>query len=194
MKKVNNSVFKRKMIHMSTSIIPVFYYFYLTKVQILIFISILTIIALLIEYLRKYNLNVKKLYLNYFSEMNKSDEIEGKLTGATYLFISSLITIALFPKSISVAAILFLTISDPLACLVGSNIGKIKIVGKKTLEGFIAFIFSGIIITQFISDLQFQHILIGVFIGGITELLPFNINDNLTIPISSGIIMYLLAI
>jgi glycerol-3-phosphate acyltransferase PlsY len=96
----------------------------------------------------------------------------------------------IYDKGIAIACLLFLTLSDSLAALFGKSIGKIKI-KDKTLEGSIAFLLSAIVIVYFIKSLNFTVGLFGAIVATIIELFVTNINDNLSIPIISGLVMQL---
>ena len=95
----------------------------------------------------------------------------------------------LFKMPIAVAALLFLSIGDSFAAIVGKLYPIIKI-GDKTLSGT----FSGFIASFFIVLLINQSLLPVVILSGsivamAVELIPSRLNDNLTMPIFSGLIM-----
>ena len=95
----------------------------------------------------------------------------------------------LFKMPIAVAALLFLSIGDSFAAIVGKLFPIIRI-GNKTLSGT----FSGFIVSSLFVLLVNQSILPIVILSGsivamVVELIPSRLNDNLTMPISSGLIM-----
>ena len=50
--------------------------------------------------------------------------------------ISAFVTILIFPKNIAILSLIFMSIGDTAAGLVGRRVGKLKI-GEKTVEGFV---------------------------------------------------------
>src|SRR5690606_21101588 len=61
------------------------------------------------------------------------------LSGSTWFFFSSLISIALFPKAAVALGLLYLGLGDPLASWVGLRWGKRRLPGGKSLEGSLTF-------------------------------------------------------
>ena len=122
--------------------------------------------------------------------MMRESEIEGEITGATWVFVGSLITIILIPNPYCIVALFFLAVGDTFAALVGMNYPLIKI-GRKTLSGSIAcFVTCSIIGLLFSLGLNTSTIIFGALIATLTELSSMKINDNLSIPIFSGLSMY----
>ena len=123
--------------------------------------------------------------------MMRSQERNGLVTGATWLLIGSFITISFFPIEYAIPALLFLTIGDTFAALVGLRFPLIQI-GQKTLSGSIAgFTISLIFVILTIKDVAPNILILGCFSAMIAECVPIPLNDNLTIPIVSGFVMFL---
>ncbi len=190
--KIHKGELFRKLIHYCNMILSLIYYYFLTKESAIILLTILCIIAVSIEYLRIKFQETQKKYVEYFGWMTNKDELDGKITGATYLLFGSLICIILFPREIAVISILYVSVGDPTAFLIGKSIGKIKISGKKTIEGTLAFITSGFFVSLLIPGILIQYKLIASIVAGITEVVPIKINDNLLIPILSGFVLFFL--
>ena len=115
-----------------------------------------------------------------------------RLTGSSYMLAASLIALLVFPRDIAVLAICFLAVGDTSATLVGGYIGKMKIFGK-TLEGvlacFISCVAAGLILYQVGLNISVLTVIVGAVGATIAEALPLPINDNLTIPLLSGLAM-----
>ncbi|MEJ2615817.1 MAG: dolichol kinase, partial [Ignavibacteriaceae bacterium] len=90
-----------------------------------------------------------------------------------------------------------LIISDSVAALIGRKYGRHKFLSK-SLEGTLAFFVSAIIVVLFTPKVEgvFSEYLIGIIaaaIGAIVENISFGFaDDNLSIPISIGLSMWLL--
>ena len=170
----------RKSLHLSNLIIPLFLYTYDRHLTLSILLP-LTIIFLIIDILRINNAYIKKLYNTFFKSITRDSE-NNSLTGASYVFISSSLVILLFSKSLAIASLMIMSISDTLAAIIGRLYGSIHINGK-TLEGSISFFLSSVAIVSIFPELNLLTAIISVIIATITELYS-PVDDNLSVPIS----------
>ena len=176
---------KRKIIHISSGIIPICTFLY-DKTIILNPLILFTMIFVLIDIL-KINVNqIKIIYKYIFQSISRETEID-KLTGASYVLIGYTSILIIFPKNIAVFSMFILCFSDTLAALFGRKFGKIK-VGNKSLEGLFAFIFSGLLISCIFQSIPFFIRFASVIFAGLIELNSIKINDNITIPWTVSII------
>ncbi len=185
----------RKFLHLSNLIIPFTYLFYFdSKVEVLIVLLPITLFSLLIEYLRINSTLVKLFFDKYLFLMLRNHEKSGKYTGATWVFISSTLSIGIFPKDIAIISLIYMSIGDTAAGLIGRKFGNIKIYNK-TLEGAFAGFIACLMVGWMIDlNLSKTILTIGALSATIIELLPMSIDDNLRIPLFSGIVMYAMSI
>ena len=136
---------KRKTIHLSSLWIPILY-LYTDQELMLNILIILSIIALAIDILRKFIAPLNK-FINILigGLMRESEKTSASFSGATYLFISSALTIFIFSKEVAIFALLVLMISDSFAALIGKKFGRIRLLDK-SLEGSISFALSAVLI------------------------------------------------
>jgi len=115
-------------------------------------------------------------------------------SGSTYLLLSSLAVFLLFDKYVAITSLLFLSIGDLMAAVIGEKFGK-RIIFHKSLEGSLACLASclliGILITMVSPTMVLPVAIVGAVSATIVELLPIPIDDNLTIPLFSAGIMTL---
>ncbi len=189
----------RKLIHLFSLSIPTIYYFIPKSVAIII-LSSLTVFALVIDLARYFHPEVGKIFYKIFGFLLRKHEVDHKkknLNGATYVLISALLGVIIFPKVIFITAFAILIISDTSAALIGRKFGK-KPFLRKSFEGTLAFFISATIVILFTPKLtdSFAEYLIGfiaAFIGAIVENLSYGIaDDNLSIPLSVGFVMWAL--
>ena len=155
----------------------------------LFILIILAFFALMVEFLRNSGGHFSKLFHSIFHFMLRDNELNGEHTGATWMLIGWTITVMLFKMPIAVAALLFLSIGDSFAAIVGKLYPIIKI-GDKTLSGtFSGFISSFLTVLLINQSLLPIVILSGSVVAMAVELIPSRLNDNLTMPIFSGLIM-----
>ena len=191
MKQLDVSEFSRKIFHLLNMVVPLIHvYFIEDRMGMLIFLSLMLIFCFFIEIFRAQSKVLHKFFKKYLYFMMRESEKEGKITGATWVFAGSLITIILIPKPFCIVALFFLAVGDTFAALVGMNYPYIKI-GRKTLSGSIAcFVSCSIIGLLFSFGQNTSTIIFGALIATLTELSSMKINDNLSIPIFSGTSMY----
>tara|TARA_Y100000022_G_scaffold193337_1_gene196473 strand:+ start:1076 stop:1669 length:594 start_codon:yes stop_codon:yes gene_type:complete len=192
MKYIELNEFSRKIVHIFNIVIPLIHLHLIKdKINMLIFLSSMLIFCLFIELLRTQNQLLSSFFKKYLFFMMRDSEKEGEITGATWVFVGSLLTIILIPKPFCFLSLFFLAIGDTFAALVGMNYPFYKI-GRKTLSGSIACFATCCIIGFSISfNIDSVVIIFGALVATLTELASGKINDNLSIPILSGFFMYL---
>ena len=187
--------FWRKGIHFLSLSIAIIYANWFEKETALAFLIPMFFISLIIDKLRFLEGPVKRWFDQWFGFMmrpHEVDETSRSLSGATYVLLAAVLTIWLFPKSIAVYAFVMLIIGDAFAALVGKAFGRHKIFNmSKSWEGAAAFFITSLIAAIFITDLPWQVKLIGAYVATVTEILPMNIDDNLTIPLFAASAMFI---
>ena len=181
----------RKAIHLSNAIIPLSYYFFSPdKIDMIIVLASFLILCFFIEIYRKNNLKLSRIFSNWFEFMMRDEEKKGELTGATWVFVGALFTILLVPDPFNIISLLFLSFGDTFAAIIGRKFPYIKL-GRKTLSGsiagFLACIAIGLVIDIAIT---YEIIILGAFMAMFIEALPMPVNDNVSIPVFSGLSMY----
>jgi dolichol kinase len=162
-----------------------------------------------LEFARIRHPAVKAHFHRSFGSMLRKEE-HTRMTGATYIILASLICSIIFKdcRHVAAMALAMFIWGDAVAALVGQSIGKIKI-GKKTLEGsigclvlcMIAFfcIFPAIpgLLDAWNNSVPVILAIIASLCVTVMELFPirigsFELNDNLTVPVVTGVAMVLL--
>lgn len=152
-----------------------------------------TVAFLCLEIARLRLPTLNQYFLSWFTPLLRKEE-DIRLTGSSYFLLGSLATAILFPREIALLAILFLSFGDPIASVVGTWRGRIKLCGK-TVEGSIACLVVCLLIAT-LATFIFESpppiaIVVGAFIATIAQLLPLSLNDNITIPLTSATAMLL---
>ncbi|MCD6508160.1 hypothetical protein J7M22_16250 [Candidatus Poribacteria bacterium] len=189
--KVNHEL-RRKAIHFAGLLIPFFYYFFPEdkKSLAVVILSAVALVYFTSELLRFVYPPINRLLIMRFSALLRKDEHQ-KVTGSGYYLIGALLSIILFSKVIAIVSMMFLIFGDFFAAVVGIKWGRTKLIRSKSLEGSSACFLSCLVISL---PLLPPHVaLTGAFIATLAELLPLKINDNLLIPILSGLAMHLMS-
>lgn len=190
----------RKAIHLCSLTIPIAYIFTSHQKALQIIIP-MTVVMLLADILSTRVSFVNKIVFGYLGALLREHEKENKrfvLNGASWVLISASLCILIFPKVVMIPAFTILIISDMLAALVGRKFGKNPLFDK-SWEGTIAFIVSAIAVIlcygfAFAAPITFFAFgILGAVIGGFVEAgsKVLNIDDNLSIPLSIGLILWL---
>ena len=111
-----------------------------------------------------------------------------------------LLTIITFPKAIALVAVYTLAIADPLSAIIGIKYGKRRLVSHKTLEGSAAFFISTFVVSMTVlsifygsaSGLVMLVSLLIAFLGSAFEMIPLKLDDNLTIPLFTSFVLWIL--
>jgi dolichol kinase len=188
----------RKTIHLGSLSIPIIYY-YVTRETALWILIPLTVISTIADFGRHYVPAINRLVAKVFDNIIRPHEREsGLLSGATYVLISALICVLIFPKLITITAFSILIVSDASSALIGRSFGKHKFLDK-SLEGTLAFVVSAwlvIFVTPKASHniLEYGIAAFAAVVGGIAEAASARtrLDDNLSVPLSVGVVMWVL--
>lgn len=187
------SELKRKSIHLASLVIPIAYYLtpdsWIRGWERVLLAAV--ILSLAIEVFRLHHPRTRNVFRHFFGELLRNHE-EVSLLGSTYLLIACLLTIHLFPKPVAVLALSFLILGDTVAAIVGKSIGRIRLLGGKTLEGSLACFAVCFGLTLLLPDVPLPVGLVGALVATVFELLPIPLDDNFRIPLSAGFAMELL--
>jgi len=171
----------RQLIHAS-GIFIVFLTWFLSPISVMI---ICIAIVLFVELIFRLD---NKRHVFFFSEILRRSKRDKDERGFIYFFIGIIITLYLFRYNVAVAnaAIIILLFGDSASTIVGKRFGKhpLPLNKDKTLEGSIAFLIVGFI--GALTQVPAIPALFGAFCGMLTEAYS-PINDNIPIPIVSGI-------
>ena len=137
---------------------------------------------------------INQIVIKLMGPLMRRSEKEG-LSGLPFYALGVSLSLFFYHKDIAVISVMFLVFSDPLSSFFGVLYGKDKIVPNKSLQGAVAGFFTCYLITLFytmnhvtISYNILIYAIVGGVIGSLSELVSaFNIDDNLTIPVLSGL-------
>lgn len=186
----------RKVLHLCSAAIPLTYLFCAPRHTMLWLLGAAAAIAVLIELLRRRNARFGVWFRHRVGFMVRDAEWT-RVTGATYVLLAGLITVAIYPKPVACAALMILSISDSAASLIGLRFGRQQFLGK-SLAGSSAFFISAVAILWLAWPERRGLGLVAALAATVAEALPVlrlgpvELNDNLTIPLMTGAICCLL--
>ncbi len=183
----------RKATHMGALVIPAGYYLLqLDRSTMLALMVPITCLMILIDIsrLRRWAF-WNRFASRLISPIVRGHENAGDFTGATYILTTVCLTVALYDKPIVIAALAFIIVGDTLAALIGRKFGRHKWFRGKSIEGSVACLVGCLIVALMVPDIALYVSLLGAVVAAFVEALPLGIDDNVTVPILSGLAMTL---
>ncbi len=178
---------------MGALVIPGSYYFFrLTKGEMLTIMVPAAALMILIDIARLRRWSFWRGFARrILSPIIREHEMAGDFTGATYILLTVCATIAMFEMPIAVAALAFIIIGDSLAALIGRKFGRHRF-WNKSLEGSLACLAGTLVVAALAPEIAWPIAVTGAVVATVVEALPLGVDDNVTVPILSGLSMTLL--
>ncbi|MFH1747653.1 MAG: diacylglycerol/polyprenol kinase family protein [Planctomycetota bacterium] len=182
---------RRKAIHLCSALSPLVY-LQISRELMLWLIVPLMVAFVLLDILRLTHSGFRKLYDRWLGPIMRRDEGD-RLCGASYVMIAAVVCVFLFDKPVAVAALLFMSVSDALASLVGRSVGGPRWFDK-TLAGSAAFFCSALLIGWWCLPGHQAAAVAGALVATIVEAVAgqfrfLRVDDNLLIPLAGGVVM-----
>lgn len=124
--------------------------------------------------------------------MIRPKERNGNFTGAFYILLAGTLTITFFEPFLAATAITFEIAGDVASAMVGRKFGKHKIRGNKSFEGALGFLVVALLIIVLVPKVPYTVGIVGAIVASLVEAISIYRDDNLTVPLSSGLVMYLM--
>ena len=122
--------------------------------------------------------------------MSRPNEKDHFIARPVFLALGVIMVLLLFPRYVAYASIVIVAVGDPVAAYVGARLGR-RHVGRKSWEGFAAGTLAAFVPTLFLVPPMVGAV--GAIAGMMLELTGI-VDDNLTIPLGSGVVMFLTAV
>jgi len=184
----NQQELLRKVIHIGCSVIPLSYLYYFSREQIIFISGFISIGFIIAEIMRRISNKIQQLFISVFKPLLREEEKKKKITGATVLFISLTLIFIFFDKRTAIPAALILTIADSFAAIFGKKYGRRKFLNKSVTGSLTFFLLGNVILFIFLPHLGVLNIIIAAILSFI-EALPIPVSDNLTLPLSTCLLL-----
>lgn len=186
----------RKLIHLTGLAVPVLYFFTSRPLAVKILAS-LTVTSIVLEILRRANGTIANIFNRIFGPILRRHEREQKPHAVTWFFTAATISVAIFPKYMTIMSITISLFADAAAALIGIRFGTRRFKGK-SLEGGLAFFLVAVMVVAATPKIAYNRgeYLIGIaaaMVGTLAELLTVDVlDDNFTVPLSIAFAMWAL--
>lgn len=183
----------RKATHTGALIIPVGYSVLALEKGVML--AIMGSAAFVITVLDVSRLRSWPLYTRFgrlfMDPLLREHEVAGDFSGAMYILWSTVFTVALYRRDIAVAALAFIVVGDTLAALIGRKFGRHRF-GRKSLEGSLACLAGTLGVALVVPGLSLSVAVLGAVVAAVVEAFSGPIDDNVSVPLVSGLTMFLL--
>ena len=186
----------RKAVHVASLAIPVAAVF-IPRTDMVLLLCASALCLLLVDLLRARNKVFRGFFMAIFGKMLRQKEQEGGMTASTVVIASAALTIMVFRREIAVASLVFLSLGDSSAALVGRQFGATPRFGGRTLEGSLAALVACLGASWLLLSLSPSlgwvltpgGLLAGSIVAVLAELVDLPLDDNLRIPVFAGLAM-----
>jgi dolichol kinase len=181
----------RAAFHAAVGIAIAAFLFILPRLAVEITLGVITAALIALELVRLRIPAFRKRFAAWFAPLLRKEE-DSTMTGSSYYLIGCLVSVLAFPREIAVPALLFLSLGDPAATIIGTWRGRVRFRGK-SLEGDLACFAVCLAVAAAVNAVLHGPSLAVAFTGAvfaaIFQAMPLPLNDNLTIPVFSGLSM-----
>jgi len=182
----------RKSIHLATVGVPAMAWL-LPRGSAIAILALGTAMALTVEWARAGSRLARYLFLTRTRRLLRGREARG-LSGATFMAIGYLAVLVLYPLPVAVVAMLYLGLGDASAALIGKRIGRHATPWGKSWEGTAAGFSVNLAVGLAMIGIPPGAALAGAIAASAAELLPVPPDDNLTVPVIGGGVLWIVTL
>jgi dolichol kinase len=180
---------RRKAIHVASAAVPLSVWIAPRGFSLALVLGAAAL-ALLIDFARLFARPARFLFLRRTRTLLRLDE-RSRLTGATYLALAFVVAFLLFPVPVAVVAMLYASLGDAAAAVVGRTWGRHRIVNGKSLEGAAAAFAVNAGVGLLVPAIGVAAALAGAAAATVVEIADPPPDDNLWVVIGGGSVLWL---
>lgn len=154
----------------------------------LILLGSTLVLLLLLEWVRLTKPRMNLLFFKFLLPLVSPRE-EHKIISSVWYALGVLIAVAVFPREIALLSILVTALADPAAGYVGRRWGRTRL-GKGTVMGTVTFGVTGLLVL--VPFVGIGSAAVAATVASVIEILPWKLDDNLTVPLSSGFALWIM--
>lgn len=157
------------------------------RITTLVVLASVLVLQIILDVVRFRVEAVQKLFFRLLSRLASPREAV-RAASSTWYTVGAMLVYALFPMGIASASILVLALADPAAGTVGRLFGR-RTLGTGSVEGSTTFFITATLVLLFAVD--WPAALVAALAATIVEIIPGLGDDNLTIPVVTGSVLWL---
>jgi phosphoserine phosphatase/dolichol kinase len=184
--KLAKSTLIREAIHTTGFLVPLVCAYLLSRYIIALLIFLVAVIYLISETERIYGHSIP-VFTSIIMSAAGSSEVQEFVVAPIFYALGIALSLTLFPEPVCYVAVTVLTLGDGFAAVFGRRFGRTRVPFNKvknfegTAMGFLFALLGSLVFVEPIKAL------IASAVGMVVEVLPLPLNDNLTIPLVSGL-------
>ena len=182
----------RQAIHISSFLVPFICIHLLESYLVSLLILLVTLLYITSEVARLQGINFPVLSTITWKAANKPELYEFATAPISFA-LGIIFSLILFPAPTSYASIAVLTLGDGLATIFGRKLGSVPFPfnkGKNVEGSIFGFLFASVGAMVFVDSVK---ALTAAAAGMLVECLPLPVNDNLTVPLASGLVLTMIS-
>jgi len=181
----------RKAIHLGSAVCPLIYAWISPALALAGAVPVM-LAFIVLDVLRQRHPGLRSWYNRWLGRLMRVHE-DRRLCGASYVMIAVVVCIAVYEKPVTIVALLFLSISDALASLVGLKVGGPRWFNK-SVAGSATFLLSALVIALVCLPQRPIAGAVGALAATLVEAAPLRLgrvrlDDNLLVPIVGGAVI-----
>jgi dolichol kinase len=179
----------RRLFHAAVGVLTVLVLHYLIPANdvALVLMGAALGVVLLFEWARLTKPRLNLLFFRFLLPLVSPGE-DRKLVSSVWYLVGMLLVVGAFPRGIALPSILVLALADPAASYVGRRWGRTRL-GTGTVTGSLTLAVTSLIVL--VPFVGVGPALATSVVASAVEALPWGLNDNLTIPVSSGLTLWI---
>jgi dolichol kinase len=181
----------RKTIHIASVAVPLTVWA-LPWAAGVVLLGVVAVVALAVEWAR-FRLRWARYHFLRATRLLLRPHERTSIAGATHMAIAYLLALALFPKPIAIAAMLYNGLGDAAAALVGKRWGRHRVRWGKSWEGATAALVVNLAVGVLVPGIPHAAAVAGAVTAALLEFLPLPIDDNPRVTLGGGAVAWLVA-
>ncbi len=171
------------------------YQFFLDRTTVLWIMAALLLTFIGLDVARRFSSKFNDLMVDKMFKGIVRPQERYKIPSASWYLLALFVVTLLTPQPATIAAVLILALADPVASLVGSRIGTVKLHNDKSLQGSLAFLGTGftaaaaylILSGALLWPMALAAAASMAAVGAFVELYSDKLDDNFSVPVACAL-------
>jgi dolichol kinase len=149
-------------------------------------LGVLTLVVLAADLLRLVRPELNRLFFRLFPALASPRE-ERRLASSTWFLLGVFFAVVVFPREVTIPAILVLALADPAASWMGRRWGRRRFGAGTVVGSTVFFLVAALVLAPFVGP---GVALAAAAVIGLLEAAPWPVDDNLIIPLAAGVVLW----